>query len=353
MKRALLWGLTAGCICWGALNALPLKAATLTEDNAAVMLAAASETAECALGAQSYRAGAYDKAFAHFQRAAKLAGREGSGEADFWLYRCYFNGKGVKADSAAALVHLKRSGQAHYGPACAALGEYYEGHSFPDIGNSGGRFRGENTLDGVPHDGQVYRDSRANGAQGWSGRESQMAIAAEWYAAAGEAAICPGCATGHDLADFEKALGYFNKAVAIYPWMSAERDMIAEQLQGALRGERVWHEGAEEYRFVDTQEMRDSRIPEGELIWVMGIVEPRSYDGTGFCMKVKDSDKGYPADIYVKIDTVKTKPRVGTAMVHGRYAPASDRWGTPVTLYEVEEIRDMTPSGSGEVWYHR
>ncbi|MBQ7567997.1 sel1 repeat family protein [bacterium] len=309
-------------------------------------------SSECAQGNSCYQQGAYAQAAEHFNRAVRLAEPDRAGEAHFGLYRCYFNGKGVKADKSQAVKHLKKAAQARYAPACAELARYYETTEFPPIGNYEGRFRGEENFDGLPKDGRVYCDARGNGARFWSGEDTKMAIAAEWYAIAGEQTVCP-CAAGHDLADFQQALKYFNRAVAIYPWMSEEREDIAKRLQGALRGERVVHDGVEAYRFVDVQEMRDSRLAPGELIWVMGIVEPRSSDGTGFYMRVKDSDKGASADVYIKLDTIKLKPRLGAQMVRGRYTPASEQWGAPVTLYEVEEIRDMTPAGNGEVWYKR
>ena len=313
---------------------------------------AAVSASESAQGSACYQQGAYAQAVEHFQRGTHAADPKQAGEAYFGLYRCYFNGKGVKANPGQAVVYLKKAAQARYAPACAALAKYYETAEFPSIGNYEGRFRGEENFDGLPKDCQVYRDARSNGARFWSGEDTKRAIAAEWYAIAGEETICP-CNTGHDLADFQQALKYFNKAVAIYPWMSDEREEIAKKLQRALRGERVVHDGVEAYHFADTQEMRDSRIPPGETIWVMGIVEPRSSDGTGFVMKVKDSDKGSLADVYIKLDTVKIKPHLGTQMVRGRYTPASEKWGAPVTLYEVEEIVDMNPAANGEVWYRR
>ena len=315
-------------------------------------LAAAASASESAQGSACYQQGAYAQAVEHFQRGTHAADPKQAGEAYFGLYRCYFNGKGVKANPGQAVVYLKKAAQARYAPACAELARYYETTQFPPIGNYEGRFRGEESFAGVPKDGQVYIDARSNGARFWSGEETQRAIAAEWYAIAGEETVCP-CEKGHDLADFQQALKYFNKAAAIYPWMSEEREDIAKKLQGALRGERVMHDGAGNYRFADVQEMRDSRLAPGELIWVIGIVEPRSSDGTGFSMKVKDGDKGTLTDVYIKMDTIKLKPRLGTQMVRGRYTPASEKWGAPTTLYEVEEIRDMNPAANGEVWYKR
>lgn len=312
-------------------------------------VASASESAQ---GSSCYQQGAYTQAIEHFTRAVRSSDPQTVGEGHFGLYRCYFNGKGVKANPAQAAAHLKKAAQARYAPACAELARYYENTQFPPIGKYEGRFRGEENLEGLPKDGQVYLDARSNGARFWSGEETQRAIAAEWYAIAGDQTICP-CERGHDLADFQQALKYYNKAVSIYPWMSGEREDIAKRLQRALRGERVVHGGVEAYRFADTQEMRDSRLAPGELIWVIGIVEPRSSDGTGFYMKIKDGDKGGLADVYIKLDTIKIKPHLGTQMVRGKYTPASEKWGAPVTLYEIEEIIDMNPAANGEVWYRR